>query len=68
MFKENDCTTMGDWLWLYNVADVVAFIEAFGKMAGQYYPDKIDVCKDAFSIPGISNVRAEQVFGKRQRA
>ena len=23
-------------------------------MAGQYYPDKIDVCKDAVSIPGIS--------------
>ena len=23
-------------------------------MAGQYYPDKIDVCKDALSIPGIS--------------
>ena len=23
-------------------------------MAGQYYPDKIDVCKAAVSIPGIS--------------
>ena len=23
-------------------------------MAGQYYPDDIDVCKDAVSIPGIS--------------
>ena len=23
-------------------------------MAEQYYPDKIDVCKDAVSIPGIS--------------
>ena len=30
------------------------FIEGFRKMAGQYYPDKIDVCKDAVSIPGIS--------------
>ena len=54
LFKENDCTTMGDWLRIYNVADVVPFIEAFRKMAGQYYPDKIDVCKDAVSIPGIS--------------
>ena len=45
---------MGDWLRIYNVADVVSFIEAFRKMAGQYYPDKIDVCKDAVSIPGIS--------------
>ena len=45
---------MGDWLRIYNVADVVPFIEAFRKMAGQYYPDKIDVCKDAVSIPGMS--------------
>ena len=37
-----------------NVADIVPFIEAFRKMAGQYYPDKIDVIKDAVSIPGIS--------------
>ena len=26
LFKENDCTTMGDWLRVYNVADVVPFI------------------------------------------
>ena len=32
LFKENDCTTMGDWLRVYNVADVVRFIEAFRKM------------------------------------
>ena len=54
LFKVNDCTTMGDWLRIYNVADVVPFIEAFRKMAGQYYPDKIDVCKDTVSIPDIS--------------
>ena len=54
LFKENDCTTMGDWLRVYNAADVVPFIEAFRKMAGQYYLDKIDVGKDAVSIPGIS--------------
>ena len=45
---------MGDWLWVYNVADVVPFIEAFRKMAEKYYTDKTDVCKDAVSIPGIS--------------
>ena len=45
---------MGDWLRTYNVADVVPFIEAFKKMAEHYYPNKIDVCKDAVSIPGIS--------------
>ena len=32
---------------------LVPFIEGFRKMVGQHYPDKIDVCKDAFSIPGI---------------
>ena len=54
LFKENDCTTMGDWLLVYNVADVVRFIAAIRKMTEQYYPDKIDVCKDPVSIPGIS--------------
>ena len=54
LFKENDCTTMGDWLRVCNVADFVPFIDAFMKMAEQYYPDKIDICKDAVSIPGIS--------------
>ena len=33
LFKENYYTTMGDWLRVYNVADVVRFIEAFRKMA-----------------------------------
>ena len=45
---------MGDWPQVYNVADVVPFIEAFRKMAEQCYPDKIDVFKDAVSISGIS--------------
>ena len=54
LFKENDCTTMGDWLRVYNVADVAPFIEAFRKMAEQYYPDKTDVFQDAVNIPGIS--------------
>ena len=31
-FKENDCATMGDWLRVYNVADVVPFNEAFRKI------------------------------------
>ena len=45
---------MVDLLRVYNIADVVPFIEAFRKMAGQYYPDKIDLCKDAVSISDIS--------------
>ena len=54
LFRENDCTAMGDWLQVYNVADVVPFIEAFRNNAGQYYPNKIDIYKDAVSILGIS--------------
>ena len=54
LFKANDCTTMGDWLQVYNLADVVPFIEAFRRMAKQYYPDKIDICKNAVSISAIS--------------
>ena len=69
LFKENDCTTMGDWLRVYNVADVVPFIEAFRKMAEQYYPDKIDVGKDAVSIPGISMTYVlNKSLEKKQRA
>ena len=45
---------MGDRPQVYNVADVVLFIEAFRKMAEQCYPDKIDIFKDAVSISGIS--------------
>ena len=54
MNTNNNYTTMGYLLRVYNLADVLPFIEAFRKMAGQYYPDKIDICKDAVSIPGIS--------------
>ena len=56
MFKENYCTIIGDWLWVYNFADVAPFNQAFRKRAGQSYPDKTDVCKDAVSIPGISMI------------
>ena len=53
VLKANDSTAMGDWLGVCNAADVVPFIEAFRKMAKQYYPDKIDLFKDAVSIPGV---------------
>ena len=45
---------MGDWLQLYNVEDVVPFIEAFRKMAGLYYTDKIVICKHAIGVSGMS--------------
>ena len=45
---------MMDWLREYNLADVIPFVEALEKIREQYYPDKIDMLKDAVSIPGIS--------------
>ena len=59
---------MGNWLRLYNVADVVPFIEAFRKMAGQYCPHKIDVCKDAVSIPGISIIYVLNKFLEKTKS
>ena len=38
----------------YNLGDVKPFIEALEKTREQYYPDEIDLLKDAVSIPGIS--------------
>ena len=52
--QDRQCKTMGDVLRVYNLADVEPFAEALKKTADQYYPDKIDMLKDAVSIPGIS--------------
>ena len=43
-----------DWLKEYNLAYVIPFVEALEKTREQYYPDKIDMLKDAVSIPGIA--------------
>ena len=53
-FHKRGCLTMKDWLKEYNLADVEPFIEALEKTREQYYPDEIDLLKDAVSIPGIS--------------
>ena len=45
---------MHDWLKEYNIAHVELFIEAVGKTRHQYFPDKLDILKDAVSIPGVS--------------
>ena len=44
---------MKDCLREYNLAGVRFFIEALDKTRSQYYQDRIDVFKDAVSIPGI---------------
>ena len=53
-FHKRGCVTMKGWLKEYNLADVEPFIEALEKTREQYYPDEIDLLKDAVSIPGIS--------------
>ena len=53
-FSKRECVTMKDWLKEYNLADVKPFIEALEKTREQYYPDEIDLLKDAVSISGIS--------------
>ena len=63
LFKKNDCTTIGNWLRVYNVADVVPFTEAFRKIAEHYYPDKIDVCRDSKAV-GIPNILMTYVLNK----
>ena len=45
---------MMDWLRIYNLIDFIPFIEALEKTWKQYYPDKMDMLKDAVGIPGIS--------------
>ena len=57
---------MGDLLRVYNI---FPYIEAFRKMAGQYYTDKIDVCKNAVSMPGISVTYVLKKFsGKKTKS
>ena len=51
--QDRQCKTIDDVLRLYNLADAEPFAEALKKTAEQYYPDKIDMLKDAVSIPGI---------------
>ena len=53
-FHKRGCVTMKDWLKEYNLADVEPYIEALEKTREQYYPDEIDLLKDAVSIPEIS--------------
>ena len=31
LFKENDCTTVGNWLWVYNVEDFCPLLRSLGR-------------------------------------
>ena len=45
---------MMDWLEVYNEAEVIPFMKVIDKTQKQYYPNEIDMLKDAVSILGIS--------------
>ena len=66
-FSKRGCVTMKDWLKEYNLADVTPFIEALEKTREQYYPDEIDLLKDAVSIPGISMIYVLNEALKRKK-
>ena len=66
-FYKRGCVTMEDWLKEYNLADVKPFIDALEKTREQYYPDEIDLLKDAVSIPGISMMYVLNEASKRKK-
>jgi len=53
--------TMREVLEEYNIVDVLPFVEAIKKTRKLYYPDKIDMMKDAVSIPGLSIMMKDAV-------
>ena len=66
-FHKRGCVTMEDWLKEYNLADVKPFINALENTREQYYPDEIDLLKDAVSIPGISMMYVLNEASKRKK-
>ena len=66
-FHKRGCVTMEDWLKEYNLADVKPFINALEKTREQYYPDEIDLLKDAVSIPGIAMMYVLNEASKRKK-
>ena len=66
-FSKRGCVTMEDWLQDYNLADVKPFIQALEKTREQYYPNEIDLLKDAVSIPGISMTYVLNEAEKRKK-
>ncbi|KAL9989202.1 hypothetical protein ACROYT_G003726 [Oculina patagonica] len=53
-FEENGMRTFADWLRYYNNLDVSPGLEALEKMKAFYAEKRIDIFKDAVSIPGVS--------------
>ncbi|KAL9963464.1 hypothetical protein ACROYT_G026975 [Oculina patagonica] len=53
-FAEKGMRTFADWLRYYNNLDVSPGLEALEKMKAFYTEKRIDILKDAVSIPGVS--------------
>ncbi|KAL9955049.1 hypothetical protein ACROYT_G042653 [Oculina patagonica] len=54
LFREKGMRTFADWLRYYNNLDVTPGLEALEKMKAFYTEKRIDIFKDAVSIPGVS--------------
>ena len=54
VWQDNDTETFRDFLVWYNNLDVVAFLEAIGKMSAFWKERNIDIFKDGASVPGLT--------------
>ena len=54
VWRNNQMTTMRDYLVWYNNRDVTPFLDAIAKQAGFYKHQNIDMFKDGISVPGLS--------------
>ena len=54
VWRNNQMTTMRDYLVWYNNRDVTPFVEAIAKQFAFYHDRGIDMFKDGISVPGLS--------------
>ena len=54
VWRNNQMTTMRDYLIWYNNRDVTPFLDAIAKQAAFYRDRHIDMFKDGISVPGLS--------------
>ena len=54
VWRNNQMTTMRDYLVWYNNRDVTPFLDAIAKQAAFYRDRHIDMFKDGISVPGLS--------------
>ena len=54
VWRNNQMTTMRDYLVWYNNRDVTPFLEAIAKQFAFYHDRGIDMFKDGMSVPGLS--------------